>query len=51
MDKALGPLRDHLVKMVAKDLHTAMPWYHGKIERDEAEKRMKKEGHEHGKFL
>ncbi|XP_041360389.1 tyrosine-protein kinase SYK-like [Gigantopelta aegis] len=51
MDKALGPMREHLVKMVARDLHTNMPWYHAKIEREEAEKRIRKEGHEDGKFL
>ena len=51
MERALGAQRDHLIQMVAKDLHKRQPWYHGKISRDEADKRMTKDGHDDGKFL
>lgn len=51
MERALGAQRDHLILLVAKDLHKKQPWYHGKITRDEADKRMTKAGHEDGKFL
>ncbi|VDI10084.1 spleen tyrosine kinase [Mytilus galloprovincialis] len=51
MERALGAQRDHLILLVAKDLHKKQPWYHGKITRDEADKRMTKAGHDDGKFL
>jgi len=51
MERALGAQRDHLILLVAKDLHKKQPWYHCKISRDEADKRMTKAGHEDGKFL
>ncbi|XP_061192017.1 tyrosine-protein kinase SYK-like [Saccostrea echinata] len=51
METALGAQRDHLMVMVAKDLHTQMPWFHGSISRDEADKRLTADGHEDGKFL
>lgn len=51
MERAMGSMRDTLVNRVAATLHTDMPWYHGKISREDAEKRLKEEGHEQGKFL
>ncbi|KAJ8306172.1 hypothetical protein KUTeg_016717 [Tegillarca granosa] len=51
IEKALGPQREHLIVMVAKDLHTKQPWYHDRISREEADKRMNKDGHVDGKFL
>ncbi|KAK7099740.1 tyrosine-protein kinase SYK-like [Littorina saxatilis] len=51
VDRAMGPLRDTLVKRVAGNLHTDMPWFHGKLSRQEAEDRLEKDGHEEGKFL
>lgn len=51
MDKAMGTMRDSLIKMVAKDLHLKMPWYHQRISREEAEVRLLKDGHMDGKFL
>ena len=51
MERALGAQRDHLILLVAKDLHKKQPWYHGKITRDEADKIMTEAGHEDGKFL
>ncbi|KAL4236866.1 hypothetical protein ACF0H5_005251 [Mactra antiquata] len=50
-EKAFGTQREHLVIMVAKNLHTKQPWYHGKINRTESENRIKKAGHKDGKFL
>jgi hypothetical protein len=44
-------MRDQLVKRVAQNLHVDMPWYHGKISRQEAENRMDKDEHKPGKFL
>ena len=51
MNRALGPMRDTLVKRVAQNLHVDMPWFHGKISRQEAEDRILKDGHADGKFL
>lgn len=51
LDRAMGAQREHLVIMVAKDLHTKQPWYHGKINRTESEKRLQLSGHKDGKFL
>lgn len=51
METALGAQRDHLMVMVAKDLHTQMPWFHGSISRDEADRRLAADGHDDGKFL
>lgn len=51
LDKAFGPQREHLVILVAKDLHNKQPWYHGKISRQESEKRLQQSGHVDGKFL
>lgn len=48
---ALGSQREHLVIMVAKDLHQQQPWFHGKIDRNESEKRLKNSKHKDGKFL
>lgn len=50
-ERALGAQREHLVIMVAKDLHTKQPWYHGKISRTDSENRLKNSGHKDGKFL
>nr|KAG5713979.1 hypothetical protein BaRGS_020307 [Batillaria attramentaria] len=51
MERAMGTLRDTLIKRVALNLHQDMPWYHGKISRNEAEKRLEQDGHEQGKFI
>lgn len=51
MERALGPMRDTLVKRVAMELHKDMPWYHDRISRDEACNRMNIDGHVQGKFL
>ncbi|XP_045158360.2 tyrosine-protein kinase SYK-like [Mercenaria mercenaria] len=50
-ERALGAQREHLVIMVAKDLHQKQPWYHGKIGRTESENRLSNSGHKDGKFL
>lgn len=47
----LGPQRQKFVSSVAKKLHLEQPWYHGEIEREEAEKIMAASGHKDGKFL
>lgn len=51
VDKALGPMRDQLVKRVALNMHVDMPWWHAKISRAEAENRLIRDGHFDGKFL
>ncbi|XP_076462495.1 tyrosine-protein kinase SYK-like [Babylonia areolata] len=51
IDKALGPLRDQLVKRVAHNMHLDMPWWHGKLSRVDAENRLSQDGHVDGKFL
>ncbi|XP_052255888.1 tyrosine-protein kinase SYK-like isoform X2 [Dreissena polymorpha] len=49
--KALGTQREHLVVIVSRDLHLKQPWYHGKIDRNDSEKRLRSSGHKDGKFL
>lgn len=51
MDRAMGPMRDTLVKRVAQQLHQDMPWFHSKITREQAVARMDEDGHVPGKFL
>ncbi|KAK7099739.1 tyrosine-protein kinase SYK-like [Littorina saxatilis] len=51
VDRAMGPMRDTLVKRVASTLHSDMPWFHHKISRQEAETRLARDGHEDGKFI
>ena len=51
IDRALGSMRDQLVKRVAQNLHLDMPWFHGKISRQDAEERLIRDGHQEGKFL
>ncbi|KAK6179472.1 hypothetical protein SNE40_011824 [Patella caerulea] len=51
MSKAFGPMRDHFMKMVARDLHLKQPWFHGKLSRSNAETRITKDGQEQGKFM
>ncbi|XP_025111038.1 tyrosine-protein kinase SYK-like isoform X2 [Pomacea canaliculata] len=51
MDRAMGPMRDTLVKRVAQQLHQDMPWFHSKITREQAVARMDEDGHVSGKFL
>ena len=47
----LGPQRAQFVSIVAKDLHRDQPWFHIRIERQEADQIMNRSGHEDGKFL
>ncbi|CAD5115629.1 DgyrCDS4586 [Dimorphilus gyrociliatus] len=51
LDKLWGKQRDDLVYSVSKKLHEHQRWFHKNIDREEAELRMKKNGHKNGKFL
>lgn len=51
LEKALGPLQQKFISMVAKELHKEQPWFHGGIEREGADMAMLESGHQDGKFL
>ena len=51
LHNALGPQRQKFVSIVAKKLHTDQPWFHGEIERVQAEQVMNMSGHADGKYL
>ncbi|KAK2171466.1 hypothetical protein NP493_1062g00054 [Ridgeia piscesae] len=51
LETCLGPQRAKFVMSIAKELHQEQPWYHGKIDRNEADNVMMQSGHHDGKFL
>ncbi|XP_064626481.1 tyrosine-protein kinase SYK-like [Lineus longissimus] len=52
LEYALGRDRAKYLSEVAKQLHLGQPWYHGVIDRPEAERRLTAgTGHKNGKFL
>jgi hypothetical protein len=51
LENVYGPQRHRFMALVAKELHKEMPWFFGRISRDEADKAMTRDGHRDGKFL
>ena len=51
LENAFGPQRHQFVALVAKELHRDMPWFHSRIDRDDADRIMTNSVHKDGKFL
>ena len=51
LENCFGPQRAKFVMSIAKELHREQPWYHGMIDRSEADTVIAQSGHYSGKFL
>lgn len=51
LEQAIISQRPQLEKAIAKTAHEKMPWFHGKIAREESESRLQHGSHTNGKFL
>ncbi|XP_026128953.1 tyrosine-protein kinase SYK isoform X2 [Carassius auratus] len=51
LEQAIISQRPQLEKLIATTAHEKMPWFHGKIDREDSEQRLLKSSHVNGKFL
>lgn len=51
MEQAIISQAPQLEKLIATTAHEKMPWYHGKISRQESERRLYSGAQPDGKFL
>ncbi|XP_049594433.1 tyrosine-protein kinase SYK isoform X3 [Syngnathus scovelli] len=51
LEQAIISQRPHLEKLIATTAHERMPWFHGKITREESEPRLQNGSRTNGKFL
>ncbi|XP_051972239.1 tyrosine-protein kinase SYK-like [Xyrauchen texanus] len=51
LDQAIISQRPQLEKLIATTAHEKMPWFHGKIDREDSEQRLLRNPHINGKFL
>ncbi|XP_073685471.1 tyrosine-protein kinase SYK isoform X2 [Garra rufa] len=51
LEQAIISQRPQLEKLIATTAHEKMPWFHGKIEREDSELRLLRSSHVNGKFL
>ncbi|XP_067290162.1 tyrosine-protein kinase SYK isoform X1 [Pseudorasbora parva] len=51
LEQAIISQRPQLEKLIATTAHEKMPWFHGKIDRENSEQRLLKSPHINGKFL
>lgn len=51
LEQAIISQRPQLEKAIAKTAHERMPWFHGKITREDSESRLQNGSHSNGKFL
>ncbi|XP_026074982.1 tyrosine-protein kinase SYK-like isoform X1 [Carassius auratus] len=51
LEQAIISQRPQLEKLIATTAHEKMPWFHGKIEREDSEQRLLRSSHVNGKFL
>ena len=51
LENMLGPQRQTFITLLAKEYHNDMPWFHGKIAREDSEKIIRESRHQDGKFL
>ncbi|XP_043106261.1 tyrosine-protein kinase SYK isoform X2 [Puntigrus tetrazona] len=51
LEQAIISQRPQLEKLIATTAHEKMPWFHGKIEREDSELRLLESSHINGKFL
>ncbi|KAK2871527.1 hypothetical protein Q8A67_024054 [Cirrhinus molitorella] len=51
LEQAIISQRPQLEKLIATTAHEKMPWFHGKIDREDSELRLLRSSHVNGKFL
>ncbi|KAI2660124.1 Tyrosine-protein kinase SYK [Labeo rohita] len=51
LEQAIISQRPQLEKLIATTAHEKMPWFHGKIDREDSEMRLLRSSHVNGKFL
>ncbi|XP_051764696.1 tyrosine-protein kinase SYK isoform X4 [Ctenopharyngodon idella] len=51
LEQAIISQRPQLEKLIATTAHEKMPWFHGKIDREDSEQRLLRSSHINGKFL
>uniref|UniRef100_A0A672N1Z2 Tyrosine-protein kinase n=1 Tax=Sinocyclocheilus grahami TaxID=75366 RepID=A0A672N1Z2_SINGR len=51
LEQAIISQRPQLEKLIATTAHEKMPWFHGKIDREDSEQRLLRSSHFNGKFL
>ena len=51
LENVLSVQRQKFVQLIARELHRDQPWFHGSIERENADMVMLESGHQDGKFL
>uniref|UniRef100_A0A8C1AMD7 Tyrosine-protein kinase n=1 Tax=Cyprinus carpio carpio TaxID=630221 RepID=A0A8C1AMD7_CYPCA len=51
LEQAIISQRPQLEKLIATTAHEKMPWFHGKIEREDSEQRLLRSSNVNGKFL
>lgn len=51
LEQAIISQRPQLEKLIATTAHEKMPWFHGKIDREDSEQRLLRIPHTNGKFL
>ncbi|XP_061732823.1 tyrosine-protein kinase SYK [Nerophis ophidion] len=51
LEQAIISQRPHLEKLIATTAHEGMPWFHGKITREDSESRLQNSPRTNGKFL
>lgn len=51
LEQAIISQRPQLEKLIATTAHEKMPWFHGKIDREDSELRLRRSSHVNGKFL
>uniref|UniRef100_A0A673IK14 Tyrosine-protein kinase n=1 Tax=Sinocyclocheilus rhinocerous TaxID=307959 RepID=A0A673IK14_9TELE len=51
LEQAIISQRPQLEKLISTTAHEKMPWFHGKIDREDSEQRLLRSSHVNGKFL
>ncbi|KAK7126206.1 hypothetical protein R3I93_021555 [Phoxinus phoxinus] len=51
LEQAIISQRPQLEKLISTTAHEKMPWFHGKIDREDSEQRLRRSSHVNGKFL
>ncbi|KAG1970986.1 tyrosine-protein kinase SYK isoform X2 [Pimephales promelas] len=51
LEQAIISQRPQLEKLISTTAHEKMPWFHGKIDREDSELRLRRSSHVNGKFL
>ncbi|KAK7120098.1 hypothetical protein R3I94_020197 [Phoxinus phoxinus] len=51
LEQAIISQRPQLEKLISTTAHEKMPWFHGRIDREDSEQRLRRSSHVNGKFL